>query len=108
MEQDETPIDTLNREIGEEWGINADFTNDSNPQLLTITNIESNPAGRACKTHFDIWFFLPLGSKTFAPNPNSLAVEFYQIGWKNFSQARALAKDPNTIIGINEIEKILS
>ena len=105
IEKDETPKQGLKREIAEEWGI--DFNVDNlMPKLLTITVIANNPAKRPCQTHYDIWFFVPQDSD-FAPDENRLSEEFYKTGWKTFKEARKLAKDPNTLKGINEIEKLI-
>ncbi len=107
IEKDESPHSALKREISEEWGIDIEIGNNIKPELLTITKIENNPAGRPCKEHYDIWFFMSQDSKTFAPDKNLLEKEFYQIGWKTFGEARLLAKDPNTFLGIDKIEKII-
>lgn len=106
MEKDETPHQALGREIAEEWGTDAQIDESIEPELLTITKVESNPAGRFCKEHYDIWFFIPQDSKTFRPDENLLEKEFHQTGWKTFEEARLLAKDSNTLIGINKIEQI--
>ena len=105
IDKNETPKQALKREIKEEWGIDMDVDNLA-PKLLTITNIVSNPAKRPCQTHFDIWFFIPQDRNKFAPDNNLLFQEFHEAGWKTFNEARCLAKDPNTLKGINEIEKI--
>jgi len=106
MEKDENPKQSLKREIKEEWGIDMEV-NGLTPSLLTITNIESNPAKRPCQVHYDIWFFISQDSNKFSPDKNKLAEEFYEFGWKTFNEARSLAKDQNTIKGIGEIEKII-
>jgi 8-oxo-dGTP pyrophosphatase MutT (NUDIX family) len=107
MEKNESPYETLEREIKEEWGIEIKITNGIKPELLTITKVENNPAGRLCKIHYDIWFFLPQDSKSFAPDKNLLQKEFHEIGWKTFEEARLISKDANTIAGIGRIEKII-
>jgi 8-oxo-dGTP pyrophosphatase MutT (NUDIX family) len=106
MDKNETPWQSLKREIKEEWGIDMEIANLA-PALLTVTNIINNPAKRSCKTHYDIWFFILLESKKFTPDNNLLLNEFYEIGWKTLSEARSLAKDPNTIKGLDEIEKFI-
>jgi len=105
MEKDETPAQALKREIAEEWGMDLEVGN-YKPSLLAITNIISNPAGRPCRTHYDIWFFIPQNSETFTPDKKLFEDEFYEFGWKTFNEARRLTEDPNTAIAINEIEKI--
>jgi 8-oxo-dGTP pyrophosphatase MutT (NUDIX family) len=106
MDKNETPWQTLKREIGEEWGIDMEVDNFT-PSLLTVTNIANNPAKRSCKTHYDIWFFIPQDNEKFAPDNNLLLNEFFEIGWKTFAIARSLTKDPNTPKGIDAIEKII-
>jgi len=105
VEKNESPKQALKREISEEWGIDMDVENLS-PSLLTITEIESNPAKRLCKAHCDIWFFVPQDNEKFAPDKKLLSKEFYESGWKTFAEARLLSKDINTITGISEIEKL--
>jgi len=107
MEQNELPLDTLKRKIREEWGIDIQIKNDLKPVLVTITQIASNPAKRSCKIHYEFWFFIPQDSKTFQPDKKLSENEFYETGWKTFDDARALSKDPNTIIGINKIEGLV-
>jgi len=107
IEKSETPHQALKREIAEEWGTDIGIENDLNPELLTITHIEKNPVGRLCKTHYDIWFFIAQDSKKFSPDESLLKKEFYEIGWKTFDEARILAKDPITAIGINKIKEIV-
>jgi len=106
IDKNETPKQALKREIGEEWGIDMDV-NGLAPSLLTVTNIISNPAKRPCKNHCDIWFFIATDSEKFAPDVNLLSKEFYETGWKSFDEARKLSRDPNTLRGIGEIEKII-
>jgi 8-oxo-dGTP pyrophosphatase MutT (NUDIX family) len=105
LDKNETPKQALKREIAEEWGFDMEVGNLS-PSLLTITEIENNPAKKPCKTHYDIWYFIPQNSDKFAPDQNLLAKEFYETAWKTFPEARSLAKDKNTLIGIDNIEKI--
>lgn len=66
---------TLQREMMEEWGIQ--FTPDSAPFLITVTTIVSNPAGRPCKTHFDIWYRIPITTEPRF-DQDKLATEFYE------------------------------
>jgi len=71
IDKNETPKQALKREIGEEWGINLSVDGLS-PALLTITNIESNPARRSCKTHL---IFGILFRKT-APNSRPIKISW--------------------------------
>lgn len=72
IDNSETLRQAVNREIGEEWGIEADKFVIKDPELLTITEI-NNPTKQKCRFHFDIWHFIPVDSETFKPNPDKLA-----------------------------------
>ncbi len=104
LDKNETPPEALAREINEEWGSFIKIAEIGAPKLLTITTID-NPI-QPCKTHFDLWYFLPFNSKEFHPDPALLATEFHETAWKTFDEARKLIKDRNTLQGISTIEKI--
>jgi 8-oxo-dGTP pyrophosphatase MutT (NUDIX family) len=104
IDKNESPTQTLVREIKEEWGNSIKIDRIEKPRLLTITTIDNQI--QPCKTHFDIWYFLPFNSETFNPNQELLAAEFHETGWKTLKEARRLTKDKNTLEGIDEIEKL--
>lgn len=106
MDPGELPLDTLLREISEEWGSHIDLPSVNFPSLLTVTNIVSNPSKQACKIHYDIWYFLPFNKEDFSPDPKLLAAEFHQTGWETINEAKILVKDPNTLQALSEIEKL--
>jgi 8-oxo-dGTP pyrophosphatase MutT (NUDIX family) len=106
MDRDETPSQSLRREIGEEWGESFKIGNIPSPGLLTITEIDNRPK-QTCRRHYDIWFFIPLDKNNFAPDRSLLSLEFYENGWKTLAEALILVKDPGTIIALDYLKKIL-
>jgi len=60
----ETPSTTVEREIQEELGVKRTIPENELPKLLTITYIKQDV--RACKVHFDIWYFIPMDGVTLA------------------------------------------
>jgi len=106
MDRDETPLQSLRREVGEEWGKNVEIKNIPAPSLLTITEIENRPV-QACRRHYDVWFFMPAVKDHFEPDEKLLATEFYQNGWKTLKEASDLIKDPGTLIALDYLGKIL-
>lgn len=67
IDQGETTLEAVNREISEELGIETFFHEEPLPFLFTIAQIEK-PA-RSCKTHYDIWFLVPTDGNNFHINP---------------------------------------
>ena len=91
---------TLSREMTEEWGMQ--FTPEPVPFLITVTTIESNPARRPCKKHFDIWYKIPItGEPPF--DQNKLATEFYETRWMPISEALTLVTDPSTLLALQAL-----
>lgn len=105
LDKNESALQALKREMGEEWGNSVKIGTIKAPELLTITAIDS-PI-QPCKTHFDIWYFLPFDSATFNPDQELLAKEFHETGWFSFTAAKSLVKDKNTLAAIGVIEKHL-
>lgn len=101
IDQGELPSVTVRREMLEEWGIDPVPNQDLNPQLLTITKINNHV--QKCKTHFDVWFFIPVEKKNFRPDPLLLATEFHQNKWLSISEAKKITTDLNTQIGLDFI-----
>jgi 8-oxo-dGTP pyrophosphatase MutT (NUDIX family) len=104
IDKDESPLVALAREINEEWGSSVKIGEIEAPKLLTITTIDN--LIQPCKTHFDIWYFLPFDSTKFHPDQALLATEFHESGWKTFDEARKLIKDQNTLKGVSTIETV--
>lgn len=107
MDEGETPEESLDREMGEEWGLKVGLNEIGEPKLLTITPI-NNPTKQKCTSHYDIWYFVPLSESGFKPDQDLLATEFHTTGWKTINDARALITDPNTLKAIDEFEKVFT
>ncbi len=97
----ETPLQTVKREMQEEWGNEIGHHQILEPNLITITHIDS--PSQTCKTHFDLWFFVQLNKDQFKPNPKLLAEEFHQWGWKSEAEARAMCKKDDVHETLNVI-----
>ena len=102
IDRDESLEDALYREMKEEWGL-VQKTNISAPSLFTITQIE-NPKRQTCEWHYDIWYFIPFQKDLFHPMQNLLSKEFFEWGWKSMNEARTLARDKATLLGINAMD----
>ncbi len=105
IDEGELPSEALEREIGEEWGNGIQIPNAYLPTLLTVTEI-NNPTKQTCKLHYDIWNFIPLDENTFFPDRALLEIEFHQTGWKTIQEAKELITDTNTLLALEEIEKL--
>lgn len=106
IDKGETPEEALEREMGEEWGVQIKLENIGKPKLLTITPI--NHPTIKCNRHYDIWFFVPLSEINFKPDQALLETEFYTTGWKTLGEARNLITDPNTLKAISEFERLFN
>lgn len=93
----------VEREIGEEWGVDANTFRIEKPELLTIASIE-NP-NHLCKFHFDVWHFIDVDMNAFNPDPVKLAEETHETRWLDLDEARQVAFADETIEGFNFIEK---
>jgi 8-oxo-dGTP pyrophosphatase MutT (NUDIX family) len=105
MDKGEIPKETLEREMGEEWGLKIGLESIGEPKLLTITPI-NNPTKQKCTSHYDIWFFVPLTEAGFKPDQKLLETEFHTTGWKSIGEARSLITDSNTLKAISEFERL--
>lgn len=106
IDKGETPEEAVQREIDEEWGVKIPNQSVSAPKLLTIASI-NNP-NKACRTHFDIWYFISLSENEFKPNQSLLETEFYETGWKTFDEARKLVIESANLSAIDTIEKLIN
>lgn len=59
IDKGESPEQALEREIGEECGLQMSSETIGKPLLLTICNIRESVRHR-CRTHYDIWYFVKL------------------------------------------------
>ncbi len=96
---------TLEREMGEEWGFVHPAAKTLEPSLLTITEITNDR--QTCRRHYDIWYFVPVDKSSFSPDESKLTKEFHQIKWLTFSDARKLITDSNTLTAVDAMEKLL-
>jgi 8-oxo-dGTP pyrophosphatase MutT (NUDIX family) len=103
IDRGETTDQALRREISEEWGVPIELENII-PSILTITEIVSNPNGRPCKEHYDIWHLIPVNISGFKPEKEKLDTEFYTTKWSDIDEARALITDPCTIEALDFLE----
>lgn len=107
IDEGETLQETLKREIDEEWGLDYENLNISEPQLFTITEIY-NPGKQPCRAHYDIWHFVSVDKNTFNPDKDKLAEEFYENRWANLKEARELViKDINHTKAVDFVENNL-
>ena len=85
----ETPLQTVEREIGEEWGDGVvDIRNIKDPELVTIQLIENSK--QTCKIHFDIWFFIDVSKSKFHPDENKLKKEYGENKWAGYEESKGL------------------
>ena len=94
IDANENILHALTREMDEEWGMR--FAPENFPFLLFVTEITSNPAGRPCKRHFDIWYKIPIDVEP-AFDAEKLATEFYETRWMSIAEAEKLVTDPSTL-----------
>lgn len=107
IDEGETPQEALEREMGEEWGLEMKADDIGNPKLLTVTEIE-NPAKQTCMRHYDIWYFVPVVKDEFVPDEELLGIEFHNSDWLSLEKAREVATDPNTLAAINKFEEMFN
>ncbi|MFH2062945.1 MAG: NUDIX domain-containing protein [bacterium] len=106
VDRNELPDVTVRREMSEEWGQKTVGLKVDGPLLLTITEIDNRPI-QACRTHFDIWYFVPVSEAEFYPDPELLDTEFSEMGWYSLVEAKELLTDVNTSKAIDFISQNL-
>jgi len=103
VDEGENLHETVEREIGEEWGLDAKDLKIEEPAFLTLTEIE-NPTKQTCKLHLDVWHFVNVDKNNFKPDPLKLAEEFYSVEWMDMAKAREMAADRSTHLALDFIE----
>jgi len=106
INEGETISETVEREIGEEWGLDGKNFEIKPPAFLTITEI-NNPTKQPCNFHYDLWCFISVDKNNFNPVQSKLLEEFYEAGWKDLEEARKLVAEKNTLSAIDFIENSL-
>lgn len=90
IDKGEGLLETLNREIDEELGVQNFFHEAQSPFLLTITPIENKV--QPCKLHYDIWYLVPTDGSHFNVDPR----EFHDTKWLTIDEAEKIVTDsPN-------------
>ena len=98
VEPGETLLDTLNREVEEELGLEQAYSGDEQPFMLSITEIV-NPT-QECRTHFDVWYLLKADGLELRPDTR----EFLESRWLDFSESRELVTDQATLRALSVLE----
>ena len=98
----ESLLETTEREISEEWGLEASNFNIGQPLLLTLTEIDNRPI-QNCRLHFDLWHFIKIDRNNFQPNATNLAKEFHRTEWLSIEEARKIVTEKNTLEALNFI-----
>jgi len=107
IDKDELPGEALEREIGEEWGLEISAATVGSPQLLTITEID-NRTRQTCTRHYDIWYFVALDKNSVIFDTEKLVKEFYEARWMMLQQANTIVTDPATKKALAYVEMVLS
>ncbi len=88
IDEGETLLEALNREIDEELGVKDLFKEAPTPFLLTITRIENKV--QSCKTHYDVWYLVPTDGSGSTIDPQ----EFLDTKWMTLEEAGKMVTDP--------------
>ncbi|MES2216346.1 MAG: NUDIX domain-containing protein [Patescibacteria group bacterium] len=100
IDKGESFLETLNREIHEELGVENAIKGPVKPFLIGITSIEN--AVQSCKEHLDTCFSF----KTDGSNFNVDSKEFLDSRWTTVSDARKLMIDPLCVEVLNKMEEL--
>jgi len=100
IDKGESLLETLNREIEEELGVNNFFEQKPGPFLLTITPIDRDP--RQCREHFDVWHLMKTDGKNF----NIDMSEYHEVRWLPISEAKKITTDAANQAALDLLETI--
>lgn len=89
VDKGETLLQTLNREIKEELGIDAFYTTLPRPFLLTRKDIVND--GRPCLEHFDLWFRMDVAKENVRIDMD----EFHAFRWTSYEEGLDTLTDEN-------------
>ena len=98
IDQGETLLQALNREIDEELGVKNFFTEEPLPFLLTITPIENRV--QPCKSHFDVWYLVPTDGNNFNIDPE----EFHDTKWMTIDDAEKIVTDAANLKALERLK----
>ena len=99
VDSNETPVDTLRRELKEELGIESNIYEQPEPFMLSTVEID-NPAAPQCRKHYDIWYLV----NTNGDNFNVDTREFLDTKWLTLNEARKLVTDASGLEALNFVE----
>lgn len=102
IDQGETTMQALNREIHEELGVRDKVAQEIDPFLLTVTPI--NNAVQPCKEHLDIWYRIPTDGLEFNVDPK----EFHETRWISIAEARKFVTDPPNLEALSKMEDLFN
>ncbi len=97
IEQQETLLQTVNRELREELGLVDYFSSLPVPILLTHLAIDNER--QPCKEHFDIWFELETDGRDF----NVDTTEFYDTQWVSRARVPQFVSAPTNLKAIQSL-----
>lgn len=100
IDQNESLMQTLNREIEEELGVADRIPELIHPFLLTITPISNRV--QPCKEHLDLWYRFPTDGSEFNVSPE----EFHAVKWMTVDEARQLVTDPPNVEALGKMEEL--
>ncbi|MFA5098928.1 MAG: NUDIX domain-containing protein [Candidatus Paceibacterota bacterium] len=102
IDEGENLMQTLNREIQEELGIENKIKEKIKPFLLTITPI--NNTVQPCKEHLDIWYRFETDGSEF----NVDLKEFHDTKWLSIDEARKIITDFPNLQALDKMEEFFT